>query len=325
MLKETRILMSHHSNLIAPGSTFSLTADKPERLDKYLARHFPLYSRSFFAHIISKELVQINGKQINKAGALVKPHDVITVTFPQGQPTPSVDYTHYDFGVNVIYMHNHFLVINKPAGLMVHKPTHPTHQPTLVDWIVQSHKEIACVGSVDRPGIIHRLDKDTSGLLLIARTQYAHTAFGQMFKDRSIQKTYRAIVHGHPPVTGTIDMPLGRHPVKRITMTTFTHEQQALKPRAIRNALTHYKVLQYFDNYSLVELKPVTGRTHQLRVHMAAIGHPLVGDAVYGSPSHLIKRHALHAYSMSFTFDGSPHSFTQEVPADFQELLQLIK
>jgi 23S rRNA pseudouridine1911/1915/1917 synthase len=177
----------------------------------------------------------------------------------------------------------------------------------------------------DRPGIVHRLDKDTSGLLLIARTNYAHATFNTLFQTRTIHKTYLALVHGHPPASGTIDLAIGRHPVNRHTMTTFKAGTYEAARHRTRNAFTAYTVLEYFDEYSLLEVKPVTGRTHQIRVHLAALGHPIVGDAVYGTASKLIARQALHAHRLQFMFDGQEHIFTQPLPGDMANVVSSIK
>ena len=134
---------------------------------------------------------------------------------------------------------------------------------------------------VDRPGIVHRLDKDTSGLMVVPRTHYAHKYFSTLFRDRQIHKTYYAVVHGHPDAQGTIDFSVGRHPEQRTKMHAFPHDYRQDLP--MRSAVTHYTVLEYFADSALVELKPVTGRTHQIRVHCTALGHPLIGDPVYGT------------------------------------------
>jgi 23S rRNA pseudouridine1911/1915/1917 synthase len=203
----------------------------------------------------------------------------------------------------------------------MHKTQHETNNYTLVDWLTSHFKEIETVGSIERPGIVHRLDKDSSGLLIIARTNYAHQIFTKLFKDRAIKKTYLALVEGHPEKSGTIDQPIGRHQTHRLRMTTYGASSSV----PTRHAITHYKVLEYFDNYSLVEFKPETGRTHQIRVHAAFLGHPLVGDTLYASSSPFIKRHALHASSLSFNFEDKLYEFNADLPHDFATLIAQIK
>jgi 23S rRNA pseudouridine1911/1915/1917 synthase len=191
---------------------------------------------------------------------------------------------------------------------------------TLVDWLVKTFKELSDVGHSDRPGIVHRLDRDTSGIMIVARNNCAHAQISDLFKNRKIQKTYHAVVHGHPEKEGIIDLPITRHPVNRNTMMCTIQKDN----KKARSALTQYKVLEYFESCSLVEVKPTTGRTHQIRVHFSTIGHPLIGDAVYSKASKKIKRHALHATSLTFTFNGKQHSFNCEAPNDFNLLLKKI-
>ena len=179
-------------------------------------------------------------------------------------------------------------------------------------------KEISKVGESERPGIVHRLDKNTSGIMIIPRKDYVHAIFSEMFKDRKIKKTYLAIVEGHPDPKGTIDLPISRHPTEKIKMSH-------LNP-AGKDSTTNYSVLEYFEKCSLVELKPTTGRTHQIRVHMAAIGHPLLGDSTYGKESYMIGRHALHANKLEFEYNKELFSFScDEQPEDFKNALEKLR
>ena len=311
--------------VIAPNSTFTFTVSDQEgmRLDKYMSLQFPYYSRSFLQNLIEKELVCLNGKMIKKAGTTLKPHDEVTITFPPAVPQEPFLHHQCPIDVQILFEHEHFLILNKPANLVVHKPHIMSTECTLVDWILKSYKEISSVGPTDRPGIVHRLDKDTSGVIIIPRTPYAHSTFGHMFSSRSIQKTYAAIVHGHPPASGTIETPIGRCLKTKTKMAVY--DPSIYSTAKTRHARTHYKVLEYFENSALVEVQPVTGRTHQIRVHLASIGHPIIGDTVYGTASSLIKRQALHAHHISFTFDGQAHIFTAPLTPDLELLLKKLR
>ncbi len=313
------------TGLIPANSTFTLVVESKysaSRVDKYLSEQFPLYSRSYFQKLINDGHIAINNKPTDKPSAKLKDHDTITITFPKEPTVDRQDVLEKDLGIEVIHQDKHFLIIAKPTDILVHRASSKSTAITIVDWLLAHYKDIGTVGYVDRPGIVHRLDKDTSGLLIIPRTNYAHSVFTNLFKNRTIQKTYYAVVHGHPPKTGIIDLAIGRHPIKRTSMKTF---DQANSDKSIRHATTHYEVIEYYQDYALVRVKPVTGRTHQIRVHLAAIGHPIVGDPTYGRTSKLIKRHALHAAGLSFIFDGKQHSFTLDLPKDMKKLIKQMK
>lgn len=311
-------------------STVSLLVKEEEagqRLDKFLSDTLSHYSRSFFQGLVAQQAILINGSAA-KASTLVKTGDTILITFPEEPKQPLFTPVNNNLGIEILYTHDHFLIINKPAHLLVHQTEIPTTDPTIIDWLLTNYQEISPIGDASRPGIVHRLDRETSGLLIIARTNFAHRTFSDLFKNRHIKKSYLAIVEGHPPASGTIDFSIGRHPAHRKKMMAYPSEQQALtsehrQPRQpnVRHALSHYTVLTYFEHHALVEVYPVTGRTHQIRVHCAAIGHPLVGDFLYGTPSKLINRHALHASTLTFTFQDESHIFSAELPADFKRLI----
>jgi 23S rRNA pseudouridine1911/1915/1917 synthase len=295
---------------------------EPTRIDKYLTAQFPSYSRTFFSTLINGATVTVNGEITRKPSTMIKPSDEITVLFPKVVvPTVCPEKAHA-LAISMVASFDHFLIINKPAGIMTHKPMPTSPDYTVVEWLLASFETIANVGLFDRPGIVHRLDKDTSGLLVIARTNYAHTHFSKLFKERMMQKTYLAVVHGHPPQTGSIDLPIGRHRLHRNRMATFAPQSIPQDHTRIRSALTSYNVLRYFHKSSLVQVNLHTGRTHQIRVHFAAKGHPLIGDTLYGASSSLMSRQALHAHKLSFCFDEQEYSFTQEPPEDFVQLLE---
>ncbi len=317
--------MVDRNGLIPPNSTFSFIVPEQhhrERLDKFLAQQFALYSRSFFQKVIEDGCVTVNNNAVTKSGASIAQGDTITVTFPPQLKPDLATIAQHAPGIDIVYENEHFFIINKPAGLIVHRPSTHSTQASLADWITHHHQEIKDVGYIDRPGIVHRLDKDTSGLLIIPRTNHAHAQFSHMFKQRMVHKTYRALVSGHPEPEGSIDLFVGRHQTQIVKMAAFRSQGSN---STIREALTHYKVLEYLDNAALLEVKPVTGRTHQIRVHCAALGHPLLGDSVYGSASPLINRHALHAQSLEFTFDGQHFSFSRNPPEDFTHALEQLR
>ena len=284
----------------------------PVRIDAYLGQHLERYSRTFCQGLIESSCIKLNENVVEKSRELVHPGDVITITIPP-PPVKELATALPKLDVQILLEHPDFLVVSKPAGLIVHAPSPQSAAVTLVDWLTAHFQGLESVGATDRPGLVHRLDKDTSGLLLVARNNYAHGVLSDLFRYRTIKKTYHAVVHGHPDLSGTVDLPIVRDPVHKIKMT---HTQGRG-----RDAVTHYRVLEYYKETSLVEVKPVTGRTHQIRVHMAAIGHPLVGDALYGTPSKRIKRHALHAHTLVFEYEGEEFVVNSECPADFQNLL----
>jgi 23S rRNA pseudouridine1911/1915/1917 synthase len=204
--------------------------------------------------------------------------------------------------------------VDKPAGLTVHPaPGHYTH--TLVNAVL-SHLPDLEAGESSRPGIVHRLDKDTSGLIIIAKNGPAHMKLAEQFKDRTIKKAYQALVHGHlTPEEGVIEARIGRDPRDRKKMAVVSRG---------REAQTEYKVLQYIENYTLLEIRPKTGRTHQIRVHLSAIGFPIVGDSVYGAKSPYLARQFLHALRLRFRLPstGEYREFESPLPADLAQTLQ---
>lgn len=291
------------------------------RLDIFLAEQLANYSRSYFKNLIDIGLIAVNKQTITKSGYNLKLNDQILVQFPELAPVnQSKDISNLD--VKIVYEHVDFLIINKPAGLVVHAPKSGYAGVSLVDWLVNYFHEIKTVGSQDRPGIVHRLDMLTSGLMIVPRNNQAHAIFTSMFKDRQISKTYLALVAGHPDKFGKIDFPIVRHPSSRNKMTHVPLKELTQNwAKQARSAQTSYEVIKYFDHYSLVALKPVTGRTHQIRVHMAAIGHILIGDSVYGDKTKLLPRQALHASKLEFIYQGKTYLFTADLPDDIQSLI----
>lgn len=306
---------------IQAGTTFQLTvqeANAGQRIDKYVTQHFEQYSRSFLHKLFDQKQVIVNTTKIVKPSYILTQGDQISISFPEVTTEKITKEIPNNLAISIIAKEKDFLIINKPAGLVVHAPSENYQDITLSDWVVHTHEEIAHVGLIDRPGIVHRLDKDTSGLMIIPRTSNAHATFTDMFKNRKIQKTYLAIVLGHPPKTGTIDFYIGRHPIIRNKMHHFTEKTRL---SSSRNATTHFEVLEYFKDFSLVKITPITGRTHQIRVHFTALGYPLLADTLYGSKSKLLGRHALHAHKLEFEYQGKQYSFTSKLEEDMQNVI----
>lgn len=292
------------------------------RIDHFLHAQLPSFSRSFFNRAIEDGLISCNNVVVTKAGHMVKSCDQIKIDFPTIQPISKETIKAAQITVEIIYQHEHFLIINKPAGLLVHAAPSTKNEITLSDWIIHNIENIAHVGQIDRPGIVHRLDKLTSGLMIIARTNYGYQQFAELFHNRAIEKTYYAIVKGHPEKKGTINFPIARDPVERTKMRAFNPAMPYPKGLKVRSAITHYTVEHYYEDAALVKISLETGRTHQIRVHFAAIGHPLIGDIVYGTKSPLIDRQALHAQQLQFTFDNSPFTCKSDLPEDMQLILK---
>ncbi len=312
-------------NIIQENDNFLLQISQEQaglRIDVFLTSHLSMFSRSLIKKLLTNKQVIVNKTTPAKPSYVLKQNDIITLL---SIPTPTerlFKEVPQSIGVTIIARHDDFLIINKPAGLVVHPPEQTFTDIALTDWLVQEFPEIIHVGESTRPGIVHRLDRNTSGIMIVALTAQAHATFTQMFKDRQIQKTYIALVKGHPENTGTIDHFIGRHPVQKNIMHCFT----AMPENATaRDAFTNYTVLQYFDTYSLVEVKPKTGRTHQIRVHFKAIGHPLLGDTVYGTASKKIGYHALHAQNLEFVYQETAYQFYSPIDLKLQKIIDTSK
>ena len=280
------------------------------RLDAFLAQHLNDCSRSYLQKLISSQCVTINELPAKKASQKIKTGDVITVSFPIHVP---VEIKPEQVEFDIVDIQDDFLIVNKPAGLVVHHSKEGKEPVALVNGLLYRFKEFEAFDDNERPGIVHRIDKNTSGLLIVARTPQAQATLSQMFKDRKMHKEYLAVVKGHPDRSGKIDLPIGRHPRERHKMSHASYDG--------RDALTYYEVLAYYEDASLLKVHIITGRTHQVRVHCAAIGHGLLGDELYGVSSKLIKRQALHAWKLSFEYKGKTYQYSVPVPADLKKLL----
>jgi 23S rRNA pseudouridine1911/1915/1917 synthase len=286
--------------------------DLGERLDRYVADNLPELSRSFVQDLIADGAVLVDGV-VRKPKFKITPGQVVTVALPKPEPTAIVP---EPIPLDIQYEDADVIVLNKPAGLVVHPaPGHP--RGTLVNALLHHAPEIDLAGS-NRPGIVHRLDKDTSGLMVVAKSDRAHAALLRQWAERSVTKEYLALAHGAiEPEKGTIDAPIGRDPFNRQRMAVV---------QGGRPAVTHFRVLRRFADATLLELDLESGRTHQIRVHLAFIGHPLVGDAVYGAkaagPTVAAPRQFLHASRLGFMLpNGEPVSFASALPPDLQMTL----
>ncbi|MFT6765916.1 MAG: 23S rRNA pseudouridine1911/1915/1917 synthase [Alteromonas naphthalenivorans] len=306
--------------VLCPGEVYTLTVTQEDheiRLDTFLTQEFRGYTRSLFKKLIEEKAITINEKVARKAGAIIRENDTVAIIVPRVKPKKILEEEEIEqLNVQLIHQNKEFAIINKPAGLITHPPHSASDEVSVIDWVTHRFKDIEEVGYKDRPGIVHRLDKETSGLMVIPLTKEAHEIFSDMFKYKTIQKTYLAVVCGHTEKEGVIDFPIGRHKVVRNKMT------HRLDGRA---STTRYKMKQYFNEHTFVEAYPETGRTHQIRVHFTTLGHPLVGDKMYGKNTHLIKRQALHASEIEFVFKNKPYHFTSPLPGDFNNLITLLK
>ena len=283
-----------------------------ERLDRFLSRHLPHLSRARLQQLIQRGQVVVNGLSV-KPSLRLKPGDRVDVVVPPPEP---LELEPEDIPINVVYQDAHLLVVDKPAGLTVHPGAgHPRH--TLVNALLALCPDLSGVGGKLRPGIVHRLDKNTSGLMVVAKSDIAHHGLAQQLKERAMTKKYLAIVWDTPhPSEGVIEAPVGRHRVHRQRMAVVTQG---------RYALTRYRVQEVMGDFSLLEVTPSTGRTHQIRVHLSFIGHPIVGDPLYTRRRvPFLERQFLHACFLGFQHPttGERLQFTAPLPQDLEEALQ---
>ena len=274
-----------------------------ERLDKITPAHVPDLSRAMAQRLIKAGEVTVNGRP-SKPSYRVQVGDEVVVRVPSEMPAPVVP---ENIPLDVIYEDDALLVVNKPAGMVVH-PAYGHASGTLVNAVLAHCPQIADVGGPDRAGVVHRLDKDTSGLILIAKDGVTRATLQRQFKRRQVAKTYLALVEGQmQPREGVVEAPVGRDKRQRKKMAVV---------RSGREARTMYRAIEYFANYTLLEVRPHTGRTHQVRVHLSWLGYPIVGDAVYGRHRQrlLRGRHFLHAARIRFSHPATSEEVEFEAP-----------
>jgi 23S rRNA pseudouridine1911/1915/1917 synthase len=292
-----------------PNTQFSISPEEAgERLDRWLAARVEGLSRARIQALVASGDILRNGAPTRSSETL-RAGDTLAVHIPEPEPLAALQPE--DIPLAILHEDADLLVLDKPAGLVVH-PGAGNDTGTLVHALLHHCRDLSGIGGVERPGIVHRLDKETSGCLVIAKNDLAHHALAAQFADRTTEKIYLAIVEGAPKhKTGVIDKPIDRHAINRQMMTI-------AKPGKGRDAVTHYKVLASAGGLSLVECRPKTGRTHQIRVHLKHLGHPIVGDPAYGKRGKF-ERHLLHAWKLAFDHPrtGARLAFTAPVPADF--------
>ena len=288
--------------------------DKGKRLDIYIAENFNELSRTMIKKLIESNNILVNDKS-EKVSYKVQANDNISIDIPEAKETKLKA---QEIPLDIIYEDSDIIVINKPKGMVVH-PANGNPDGTLVNAILSICKNsLSGIGGELRPGIVHRLDKDTSGLIIVAKNDKAHINMSEQIKERNVKKTYIALVRGNvPEEEATINMPIGRSTKDRKKMAVTKNGKQAI---------THFKVLKRYSKYTLLEIKIETGRTHQIRVHMAEIGYPVVGDAVYsnGKNEFGIEGQMLHAYKLEFMhpITNKHMELTAPLPQYIEEILK---
>ena len=267
-----------------------------------MRERLPEFSRARLQDWIKSGRVRVNGAP-EKRSFLLRGSEAIQVDPAE---LPPLRATPEDLPLEILYENADVIAINKPAGMVVHSGA-GRHSGTLVNALLHRFRKLSAVGGELRPGIVHRLDRLTSGVILVARSDAAHRHLAEQFSSRQVEKIYTALVHGRMKAdSGRITTPITRDPVRRVRMTT--------KLARGRQAITEYKVLRKFENFTLLEVRIGTGRTHQIRVHMASIGHPVAGDRLYGAPAGALDRFFLHARSIAFTSPTSDERITVTAP-----------
>jgi 23S rRNA pseudouridine1911/1915/1917 synthase len=287
---------------LQPTSITAFGTDVGKRLDQVLQTRMPEFSRSRLQHWIKSGRVLVNGV-VQKASFVIRGGEQIEI---QPAEMPPLRAYAENIPIDILHVDKDVIAVNKPAGLVVHAGA-GQHSGTLVNALLHQFQTLSSGSSEERPGIVHRIDKETSGVLLVARTDSAHRDLADQFSERRVEKTYLALVQGRiSPNEGKITTPITRDPVRRTRMTTRLGHG--------RTALTTYKVLERFDGFTYVEVRIGTGRTHQIRVHMSSIGHPVAGDTLYGAAAANRGRFFLHAWKICFASPSTGEPIELEAP-----------
>ncbi len=289
-----------------------------KRIDRFLSEYFSDYYRSFFQKLIKEKQILVNQKEI-KSNYKLNTDDMMEITIPDPEV---LDVEPQDIPLDILYEDEDLIVVNKPKGMVVH-PSAGHYTDTLVNALLYHCKDqLSGINGMMRPGIVHRIDQNTTGSLVVCKNDFAHNSLAEQLKDHSITRRYRAIVHGVlKEEEGTIDQPIGRHPIDR--------KKMAINLKNGKRAITHYRVLERFQKFTYIECELETGRTHQIRVHMSSIQHPILGDDVYGPskcPYHL-QGQTLHAMVLGFIHPrtGAYLEVTAPLPLYFEELLSKLR
>ena len=290
-----------------------------ERLDKFLVSCLPEFSRARLQGLILDGFVEVDGLTAKKGGQMLGGGERISLRIP---PAHSVGLIAENIPLDVIFENDELIVVNKPAGMVVH-PAAGHASGTLVNAVLGYEPDIEGIGGEERPGVVHRLDKDTSGLIVMAKNERAHRWLQDQFRLRKVEKTYLALVDGKPPTpTGRVEASIGRDPHQRKKMAITT-------PAKGREAISEYKTLESFPRHTLLEFHPQTGRTHQIRLHCLFLGCPIVADGIYGhkKASLELDRHFLHAFRLKITLPGEklPRAFEAPLPADLALVLEKLR
>jgi len=296
--------------------SFLFEGEEVQRLDKFLVGCMPEFSRSRIQNLIKEGNIDLDGQAPRKAGQLLERRTVVQVLIPPPKPSKLIP---EDISLDIVFENEDLLVVNKPAGMVVH-PAAGHQSGTLVHAALAHAPEMEGVGGMQRPGVVHRLDKNTSGLILLAKNDLSHRWLQDQFRTHKVQKIYIALVDGKPPTpTGRIETPIGRDARIRQKMAVVTVQKG-------RQAISEYRTLEIFPQHTLLEIRPITGRTHQIRLHLAFLGCPITGDTIYGrrNSSIAIERHFLHAARLSVQLRGENEQCTFEapLPRDLMEILE---
>ena len=298
---------------------FRYAGEKADRLDKFLVTCLPEFSRARLQGLIDDGFVSINGIPAKKSGQSIESGAEIEVRVPPPVPSALVG---EDIPLDIIYENDELIIVNKPAGMVVH-PAAGHDSGTLVHAVLGYDPDMEGIGGEERPGLVHRLDKETSGLIVLAKNERAHRWLQDQFRLRTVEKTYLALVDGKPPTpTGRVEASIGRDPSHR--------KKMAIVPTGKgRESVSEYKTIESFRDHTLLEFHPFTGRTHQIRLHCQFLGCPIVGDSIYGKKHVTLKidRHFLHAAKLKIILpnETSPRVFEAELPLELAAVLNELR